>query len=354
MTKKGNVRVRRNWMFLRHGDPGNSMLIHLTATATSTAMAIAISALMLISCATQPAAAKCQEGFLFSTGGEVVSLPEMNATGAYGTLIARHGHTWILKTGSVDVSSKGQPIDIGTSSGHWKTIPANSKASLADGDNSHSQSGAHTVNPDSKEIETGITHHDMGGQSKKNKAVQMIMPSDCFFTMLAPYRIRWQSGTAFFYARTGIVIDTNEGIIQAPPGSMFVLSTSFGGVRVMNCNAVCPLTFRLHHREKGVLVAGSEELFVCNHRPLPFEVTPEDGVGRKSIKLTDLGADMIAVTSEFSIPSMMCSPTYVKDWTEAGGSRTQLAADLLKTAAVVSFARRSAETFYVAPRSNQF
>lgn len=350
------------------------MRIHLKATLTATATsnaarAIALSALMLISSATQAAVAKCQEGFLFSTGGEVVSLPELNATGAYGTLITRHGGRWILKSGSVDVSSKGQSIDIATSNGLAKTIPANSRLSLADHDSgaqsqsdphsqagahSHSQSGAHTVNPDSNEIETGITHHDMGSQSKKNKAVQMIMPSDCYFSMLAPYRIRWQSGTALFYARTGIVIDTNEGIVKAPPGSMFVLSTSFGGVRVMNCSALCPITFKLHHQAKGVLVAASEELFVCNHRPLPCEVTPDDGVGRKSIKLTDLGADMIAVTSEFSIPSMMRSPTYVKDWTEDGGSRTQLAEDLLKTAAVVSFARRSAESFYVAPRSNQF
>lgn len=317
---------------------------------------IAISALGLILGAMPSALAKCQEGYLFSTGGEVAHLQQMKAVGSYGTVITRAGDVWLLKNGSLDVSSKGQAVDIATPNGVAKTIPANSRASLVEPDASiaAATSGSVTVSEASSEIATGITHHDMSAQSRKNKPVQMIMHHDCNFSMVAPYRVRWQAGTALFYAPTGIVIDTNEGIVQAPPGSVFVLSCSFGGVRLMNCSALFPLTFMVPNRETGVSVAAGEELYMCNHRPLPFEVTPSDGVGRKSIKLTDLGAELTAVTSEFSIPSMLRSPNYVKEWTENGGSRTQLAADLLKTAAVMSFARKSAESFYVAPRSNTY
>jgi hypothetical protein len=319
-------------------------------------IAIALAALGLVFGGTsQVALAGVEEAYLFTTGGEVAHLPEMDATGAYGTLITRSGQRWVVKTGSIDVNSKGQAVEVGTTGGAQKTVPANSKMLVAEHEGTLSAPGPHTVNPKSNEIQVGITHHDMGSQGRKNKPVRMIMHDNCNFSMVAPYRINWQTGTALIYAPTGIVVDTNEGIVHAPPGSVFVLATSFGGVRVMNCSVVAPITFLRADREQGVSVAGSEELFVCNHRPLPFEVTPEDGVGRKSIKLTDMGAEMTAVTSEFSIPSMMRSPSYVKEWTRDGGINTQLAKDLLKTAAVVSFARRSTQSFYVTPpRSNTF
>lgn len=298
-------------------------------------------------------ASDCVEGYLFATGDEIIRLPEMVAIGSYGTFLTKSGKSWILKNGSIDVSSKSRSVDINTETG-TSTIPAQGKGTVSHYDGSIADPDVSKKSDDSKsqQMQVRITHHDIATKAKRNKPVHIILRENSFFSMVAPYRVRWQNGTALFNAPSGIIIDTNEGIVQAPPGSVFALSSSFGGIRLLNCSTLCPVNFVLP--EKQLVVTASEELFICNHRPMKFEVTPEDGIGRKSIKLSDLGNNLTAVSCQFSIPTLMRSQKYFKDWTHNGGSQTTLSSDLLKTAAVVSFARKSPQQFYIAPRSNTF
>lgn len=293
-------------------------------------------------------AAEYQEGYLFSTGDEIVKLPEMVVSGTYGTLITHKADRWTLQTGQLDVRSKDRALSIWTSKGAT-SIPAHSKSTVVE----LNDTIIVAAQPDTTgRIKAQITQHEIGNHSRKVNPVQMILKDQCDFSVVAPYRVRWQRGVALIHAPSGMVADTNEGIVQAPPGSTFVLASSFGGVRLMSCSSVTPIKFILPDRQ--IIITPSEEVFVCNHRPVQSEVTPRDGVGRKAIKLTDLGRTTTAVTSQFSIPTMLRSGSYFKDWTKTGGSRSKISSHLLKTAAVVSFARKSPQSFYIAPRSNTF
>lgn len=302
------------------------------------------------------ALAQCTEGYLFCTGNETAKLPHMVASGSFGTLVTRCPDGWSLQTGSLDVSTKGHSVSIVTSSG-TSIVPAKSKhffqedwdTGAHDFEYSEQASANKTISP--SQLQSGIVKQSRSDEHSKVRPVHMLIKQNSSFSAVSPYHVEFRSGTALFNAASGVVIDTKEGTIQASPGSVFALSISFGGVRVLSCGKH-PVKFLLH--DKQVVVNDGEELFVCNHKPLPFEVTPSDGIGRKSIKLIDLGNNLTGVTSLFSIPSMMRSPQYFLGWTKQGGSRSELSHRLLKTAAAISFARKSPQAFYIAPRSNTF
>jgi hypothetical protein len=304
-----------------------------------------LAAISLLACA-PVLASDCAEGYLFAGGNEVVRLPKMIAAGSFGTLITRSGEGWTLQNGSLEVASKSRSVVI-TTAGKPCTVSANSKAAFEQVGGAYEQ-----ISPTVKAGKLTAQVTERGATASKFRPVQMILKDTCRFSMESPFHMHLDNGVMLINAPSGIVVDTAEGTVQAPPGSAFVLAQSFGGVRLMCATCTEPIRFIL--AEKQIALFSSEELFVCNHRPMQFEVTPDDGVGRKSIKLIDLGESTTGVTSVFSIPTMLRSPEYFQQWTRDGGQHSRLSYDLLKTAAAVSFARQTTQSFYVAPRSNTF
>jgi hypothetical protein len=303
-------------------------------------------ALVSIISAAPAAATECVDGYLFSSGDGRVQLSDMVAIGSFGTYITRSEQGWSLQTGTLDVTTRSKSVSIVSGAG-TSVVPPWSKASFHQGLESRPQDPApQAVSAD--QLKMRLVQHSRAARLS-NRPVRMVLKQHTDFEMVEPYRLKFQRGAALIDAPSGIVIDTIAGTVQAPPGSTFVLSSSFSGVRVLACRELLsPIRFLLP--AKQVLINDSEELFVCNHRPMPFEVTPDDGIGRKAITLTDLGDGGTAVTCQFSIPTMMRSASYFGTWTKAAGRTSQLRGDLLKSAAAVSFARSSPQPFYVAPR----
>lgn len=162
------------------------------------------------------------------------------------------------------------------------------------------------------------------------------------------HAISMAEGMVLFCPQNDLLIHLPLGQIHSKAGNKFLVKCTGNEIRILCCSGN-GLTYHQGHKFRRI--PPSQEFSIYDHRPFQAEVLPADGIGRKDVTMHDIdGQSMTAASTNFSVVSLLKSPSYLGGWQRKSARDKQLTKSIIKTAAAQAAASPSFQDFYRSPR----
>lgn len=149
--------------------------------------------------------------------------------------------------------------------------------------------------------------------------------------------VKLLEGEFFLRVSDSVRVSVESAEVTAEKGALVSIKINQGCSYIRACNASG--TVRVHVCGQTFVLNSGEELLLTSHKPEQFELSPNDGVGRRHSHTLAITNNLYATISDFAIVSLITASTPIAELRHSPRNK-QIIGKMLKTAATIDVVLR--------------
>jgi len=156
--------------------------------------------------------------------------------------------------------------------------------------------------------------------------------------------VQIRDGSLCLRAPSNLIVDLTCGKALLRKGALAQIEATAGRVSVRALSGIGDV--RVVAGQRSIILACGQEITLTDHPPTVADLSPDDGIGRRGIRVHEISPSLHAVTSEFSIVTVIANTSRLTSLRRSiQPADRKLFQQLLRTAASVDMARRNRGAF---------